>query len=137
MIDHRPIVMEFTIYTVASAVALVLDYAIYWLLVAKFGIAIGPAAAAGYVVGLLLAYVLMTFGVFARRSRPRSRLSEAALFVLSGLLGLGLTFATATLVSNLTNGNLHAAKLAAVGTSFGAVYLFRKFVVFRSFTKPG
>ena len=134
--DERPLIAirEFATYTAASAIALALDYAVYWLLAGRLGI--GPAAAVGYAVGLVLAYVLMSFGVFAHRARTRRRRSQAALFLVSGLIGLALTYVTATLVSRLTGGNLHAAKLTAVATSFVTVYLFRKFVVFGGSATP-
>lgn len=121
---------ELLAYTAASAVALALDYAVYWLLAARLGIGIGAAAAAGYGAALLLAYGLMSRRVFARRWLARRRGFEAMLFALSGLLGLALTFVTASLVDRL-GGSLHAAKLTAVAVSFVTVFLVRKFIVFR------
>lgn len=126
--------MEFLKYTTASAAALALDYGVYWLLAGGLGIDVGPAAALGYAVGMLLAYLLLSAGVFRGRWLSGRRGIEATLFVLSGLVGLVLTFVTATLVHQLAGGSLHVAKFAAVAVSFVTVYLIRKFVVFR---RPG
>lgn len=121
--------LEIVTYIAASAVALALDYGVYWSLAGSLAIDIGTAAAVGYMAGLALAYIFMTYGVFAHRSGARRRSAEAGLFLLSGLLGIALTYVTASLVSGL-GGSLHEAKLAAVAISFVTVYLFRKFVVF-------
>lgn len=126
--------MEFLKYTAASAVALGLDYSVYWALAGWFGVSIGAAAAIGYGAGLLLAYLLLSNGVFPRRWLAGRRGIEVALFALSGAIGLVLTYVTATLVDRLAGGNLHAAKLSAVAASFVSVYLIRKFIVFR---QPG
>ena len=134
MNDRAPIspLLELLKYTAASGMALALDYSVYWLLAGPFGVSIGISAMAGYAIGMLLAYLLMTFGVFSNTDGRRRRAAEAMLFIVSGMLGLGLTYVVATTVSLLTDENLHAAKLAAVAVSFVAVYLFRRFVVFRS-----
>lgn len=121
---------EFIAYTAASAIALALDYAVYWFLAQSLGMAVGAAAAAGYGAGLVLAYGLISRGVFARRWLAGRRGLEALLFALSGLLGLALTYVTASLVDRW-GGSLHAAKLSAVAVSFITVFLVRRFIVFR------
>lgn len=123
--------MEFLKYTAASAAALALDYGVYWLMAGQLGVGIGPAAALGYGAGMVLAYLLLSAGVFRGRWLAGRRGIEATLFLISGLAGLALTYVTATLVHQLAGGSLHAAKIAAVAVSFVTVYLIRKFVVFR------
>ena len=59
--------MEFLKYTAASAAALALDYGVYWLLAGQLGVGIGPAAALGYGAGMVLAYLLLSAGVFRGR----------------------------------------------------------------------
>lgn len=123
--------MEFLKYTAASALALALDYAVYWLLAGGAGIGIGPAAAAGYGAGMVLAYLLLSARVFPGRWLSARRGIEASLFAVSGMVGLVLTYVTASLVHQLAGGSLHVAKLSAVAVSFVSVYLIRKFIVFR------
>lgn len=129
--QRRRELIEFLAYFAASAVALGVDYGCYWLLATRGGLSLGAAAAAGYMIGLAVAYVLMSFVVFPGRWLSGRRGSEAVLFALSGLLGLVLTYFTATLVARLSGGGLHVAKLAAVAVSFLSVFLFRKLVIYR------
>lgn len=121
---------ELVAYTVASFVALLVDYGTYWLLAALWGVALGPAAAVGYVVGMAVSYLLLTQLVFLRRRHAERPAYEVWLFCLSGLLGVTLTYATVSILSNFAGADLHTAKLAAVVVSFVIVYLFRKRVVF-------
>ena len=120
---------ELVFYTGASFVALLVDYATYWLLAALGGMAIATAAVVGYITGLAVSYLLLTQLVFLRRRHAGRPAHEMLLFCASGLLGVALTYVTVS-ISTLAGANLHAAKLAAVAVSFVAVYLFRKFIVF-------
>lgn len=121
---------QLAFYTVASFVALLVDYGMYWLLVALWGVALGPAAVVGYIIGMAVSYLLLTQLVFLRRRHAARPAYEVWLFCLSGLLGVTLTYVTVALLSNLAGADLHTAKLAAVAVSFVSVYLFRKRIVF-------
>lgn len=121
---------EFVLYTAASFAALVVDYGTYWLLAALAGLDLGIAAVLGYALGLGVSYVLLTRRVFTRRRLAGRRAVEVGLFGLSGLVGLVITYVTVSVLHAAAGADLHGAKLAAVGLSFVAVYLFRKLVVF-------
>ena len=121
---------ELLLYTGASFVALLVDYATYWLLAALWGMELGTAAVVGYIVGLAVSYLLLTRLVFLRRRHAGRPAHEMLLFGASGLLGVALTYFTVSILSGFAGANLHVAKLAAVAVSFVAVYLFRKYVVF-------
>lgn len=121
---------EFVLYTAISFVALVIDYGAYWLLAVQFGIGLGAAAALGYSLGLIVSYVLLTRSVFIRGRLSGRKGFEMSLFALSGIIGLILTYATVSLLHSFAGADMHGAKLAAIGISFVAVYLFRKLVVF-------
>lgn len=121
---------EFVLYTAASLMALLVDYATYWILATAGGLELAPAAALGYMVGLAVSYLLLTRAVFLQRRHARRPGYEMLLFFLSGLLGVTFTYVTVSLLSSLAGADLHTAKLAAVGVSFISVYLFRKLVVF-------
>lgn len=123
-------VRQLAFYTVASFVALLVDYGVYWLLAALGGMALGPAAAVGYIIGMAVSYLLLTQLVFLRRRHAGRPAYEVWLFIVSGLLGVTLTYVTVSVLSSLAGADLHRAKLAAVAVSFVAVYLFRKHVVF-------
>jgi len=129
--------LQFAKYTAASALALSLDYTVYWSLVKQLGFEISTAASVGYLCGLAVTYGLMSRKVFSPGWLSGRRTVEAVLFALSGLLGLCLTFATALLVDRWLGAGLHQAKLAAIFVSFFSVYLFRRFVVFRPPSRNG
>lgn len=117
-------------YIAVSAAALALDTVIT-LNLTWSGFAPALAAAAGYVIGLTLHWVLSRRFVFAAElaSAPGARARQAALFVLSGLGGLICTVATFT--GALALGLVApVAKAIAVIVSFCAVYLVRRHFIF-------
>lgn len=133
--DLATSVREFIKYFLASAIALVVDYGTYWSLVKVKAMDLPTAAVAGYAVGLVVAYFLISQGVFTNGWLRERRKIEALLFALSGLLGIGLTYVSVALFVMLFGESVHGAKLVAVAISFAGVYLFRKTVVFRDQNK--
>jgi putative flippase GtrA len=89
----------------------------------------GAAACAGYLFGILVHWVLSVRFVFRDRLSRRASHAQRLSFVLSALLGLGVTVG---IVSLATHAGLPAApaKAIAVAVSFTLVYLVRKHVVF-------
>lgn len=127
---------ELAFYTAASLLALLVDYGTYWLLAAVWGMELGSAAVVGYLVGMVVSYLLLTRAVFLQRRHAGRPAYEVLLFCLSGILGVTLTYLTVTLLNRFAGADLHSAKLAAVGVSFITVYLFRKNVVFAPSSPP-
>ncbi len=120
----------FTRYLAASIVALAFDVASFSTLVATH-ISATTASAIGYCVGIIIHWMVSAHYVFPGKTRDGSALQwQRVLFAGSALLGLAITVATVTLLSNL---GVHAiaAKGVAVGISFVAVYAARKWGVFR------
>ena len=128
--------VTFLRYTAISAVALVLDYGVYWALASTGRLGVGLAAAVGYSCGLVLAYVLMSARLFRGGWLAGRRPAEAALFAVSGLIGVMLSYGVTEAYVGLVANNLHAAKIAATLVSFIVVYAFRKYVVFRPAAEP-
>jgi putative flippase GtrA len=124
---HR---FTFTRYLAASIIALAFDMAIFSSLVA---VQMQPiyASAAGYCAGIVIHWAVSANFVFTGKARAGAHLQlQRILFAGSALVGLAITMAT---VWALTNMGTHAvaAKGAAVGISFIAVYILRKYGVFR------
>ena len=117
-------------YLLASALALLIDYSCYWALATLLGIDLARAALAGYCVGLVVAYLVISQKVFANGWLRSRRYHEAALFLLSGLIGMALTFSTVTFYVSQFGDQVHGAKLSAVAVSFVGVYAFRRYIVF-------
>lgn len=119
-------------YLVASALSLGIDLGSFMLLLA-IGAAAAPAAAAGYALGILAHWLISSRKVFADSvaSRGMERTRQKAMFVISALVGLGLT-------TVMVGAGAHAgidprlAKLAAIATSFTATWLLRSRIIFTS-----
>ena len=122
---------RFNIYSLCSFFALICDCVIYYSLLIAGLFNIPVAASLGYLGGLLIAYMLLIrYVFFDKRSRDRSL--ELALFILSGFLGVFLTFISVKVYVSIFEENIFRAKFFAVSISFITIYLFRRLVVFRS-----
>ena len=117
-------------YIGVSAAALGIDMGIFLALIAG-GTVATVAAGIGYGTGILVHWLLSSRMVFADRlaQSGSGRNKQKALFVVSALLGLGLTMA---IVGGCTSAGIDAriAKIVAIGVSFNATYFLRKLVVF-------
>lgn len=119
-------------YLVASALSLGIDLGSFMALLA-IGAAAAPAAAAGYALGILAHWLISSRKVFADSvaSHGSARTRQKAMFVISALVGLGLT-------TVMVGAGSHAgidprlAKLAAIGTSFAVTWLLRSRIIFIS-----
>ena len=119
-----------TRYLLASVVSLAFDVALFMVLVA-FLFDPGWASAAGYSAGIIVHWLISSSFVFPGKARDGAALQLQRLgFIATAVLGLGITVA---MVSGLTSAGVLPvmAKAAAVAVSFFAVYLTRKYGVFR------
>ena len=119
-----------TRYLLASIVSLAFDVALFMVLVA-FAADPGWAAAAGYSAGIVVHWLISSTFVFPGKTREGGALQLQRLgFIGTAVLGLGITV---SIVSGLTELGILpvVAKGAAVFVSFFAVYVTRKYGVFR------
>jgi putative flippase GtrA len=119
-----------TRYLLASVVSLAFDVALFMVLVA-FATDPGWASAAGYSAGIIVHWLISSSFVFPGKTRQGAALHLQRIgFIGTAILGLGITV---SIVSALTElGSLPVvAKGVAVAVSFFAVYLTRRFGVFR------
>lgn len=95
------------------------------------GIAPALCAAAGYMIGLALHWVLSSRFVFAAElaGDRAARSRQAALFFASGFGGLAVTVAAFTSAVSIGAPAL-LAKAISVAVSFCAVYLVRRHLIF-------
>lgn len=133
---RRPIILRiadvrFIRYLIASVGALAVDFGTFLALMA-LGLMAVPASAIGYSFGILAHWLMSSRAVFQDRvadaGTQRSR--QKALFVISALVGLGLT----TVIVGFGDwGGIdpRLAKLAAIVVSFIATWVIRAKVVFR------
>lgn len=119
-------------YIAASAIALAVDIGSFLALLALDAPA-AAAAASGYSLGIVAHWLVSSRAVFtagvAERGPERTR--QKALFVVSALLGLGLTTAIVGL-GGLAGLDPRLAKLIAILASFTLTWLMREKIVFRA-----
>ena len=117
-------------YIGVSAVALVIDMSVFLALIAGTMVA-SIAAGIGYGVGIVVHWSLSSRMVFADRvaQSGTGRGKQKALFIMSAVLGLGLTMMIVG-VGTRIGIDARIAKIIAIGVSFNATYFLRKFVVF-------
>jgi putative flippase GtrA len=120
----------YTRYLGASAASLGVDFATFMAALSA-GLPPALAAAFGYAAGILCHWLISSRIVFVGRVAADSpgRRQQQALFVLSALVGLGITTAIVGLGSRYGI-DPRIAKGIAIVISFQATYMLRKKVVF-------
>jgi putative flippase GtrA len=120
----------YTRYLGASAASLGVDFATFMAALSA-GLPPALAAAFGYAAGILCHWLISSRIVFVGRVAADSpgRRQQQALFVLSALVGLGITTAIVGLGSRYGI-DPRIAKGIAIVISFQATYVLRKKVVF-------
>ena len=117
-------------YVGASAVSLGVDFAIF---MAALSVGVPPAAAAacGYIIGIVCHWLISSRMVFVGHvaEEAASRRQQQALFVVSALVGLGITTGIVGIGSRYGL-DPRIAKGIAIVVSFQATYVIRKKVVF-------
>lgn len=119
-----------TRYLLASIVSLAFDVAFFMVLVA-FMFDPGVSSAIGYSAGIVVHWLISSSFVFPGKTRDGAALQLQRLgFIGTAILGLGITVSIVSWLTDL--GALPVvAKGVAVFVSFFAVYLTRKYGVFR------
>jgi putative flippase GtrA len=116
-------------YGAASAAALVLDTGLLLILNSGFGVHYLVASAIGFLSGLALVYWLSVCCVFddSRVLRPSQ---EIAGFLVTGLIGLGLTELLMALLVGSFDLSAPLAKIPTVGAVFSFNFLSRRMLLF-------
>ncbi|NVE95279.1 GtrA family protein [Altererythrobacter sp. JGD-16] len=123
--------VRFVRYVLASVGALAADVGAFLGLLAM-GMAAAPASAIGYSIGIIVHWLFSSRAVFHETVAQErgARTWQKTLFVLSALVGLGLTTAIVGL-GDAAGFDPRLAKLAAIAVSFTATWLLRAQIVFR------
>jgi putative flippase GtrA len=120
----------YTRYIGASVVALGIDFCIF-MAALSLGMPPAIAAAIGYISGIVCHWLISSRMVFTAQlaASATGRRQQQALFVLSALVGLGITTGIVGLGSRYGL-DPRLAKGVAIVVSFQATYVLRKEVVF-------
>ncbi len=119
-------------YLFASGLALGTDAGLFLLLLGG-GVAPVAASALGYIMGILVHWLVSSRLVFADGTAVRGsgeRHRQKWLFVGSALVGLAVTTAIVG-IGSAFGPDPRLAKLAAIVVSFQTTYLLRRHIVFR------
>lgn len=117
-------------YIGASIVSLGVDFAVF-LATLSLGILPAIAAATGYIAGIVCHWAISSRLVFTAQiaASAAGRRQQQALFVLSALVGLGITTGIVGIGSRYGL-DPRIAKGVAIVVSFQATYVLRRKVVF-------
>lgn len=121
---------QFFQYFLVSLGCLLVDLMAYWALL-KIHLSAPNAAVIAYALGLLLAYQQMKKRIFKSGWLNDHRKSEFFMFLLSGVLGVAVTYLVVYFGTNVAGESASTSKAAAVAFSFVSVFLFRKYLIFR------
>lgn len=122
---------EFIRYGFASAIALLADLGLLWLLTDVVGVPYLLSGAIAFAAGLVVIYVLSVVWVFAARAIT-NRAAEFALFSLVGLVGLGFNEAILYALTGILGVHYLGSKIASVVIVFTWNFAARKWLLFRS-----
>ena len=124
--------IRFVRYLLASVGALAVDVGAFLALLAMGAVA-APASAAGYSLGILAHWLMSSRAVFQDNvaAHGMARTRQKGLFVVSALVGLGLTTLIVG-VGDYSGVDPRLAKFVAILASFTATWLIRARIVFRT-----
>lgn len=120
--------LEFAKYFIVSLIALLVDAGLLLVLARQMHYAL--AATIGFVTGAFVHYLLSVAFVFRRRKLEHRRWLESSLFVLFGVVALGVNVAVIAFCVELFATPLLVAKIIAAGFSFLVGYFLRKLALF-------
>ncbi len=120
----------YTRYVGASLVSLGIDFAVF-MAALSLGVPPAIAAATGYIAGIFCNWAVSSRFVFAAQiaASASGKHQQQALFLLSALVGLGITTGIVGIGTRF-GCDPRLAKVVAIVVSFQATYVLRKKVVF-------
>jgi putative flippase GtrA len=116
-------------YTLVSALALALDFALY---LALTSLAVWPplAGVLSYAAGTVLHYLLSVRFVFDARATDKAHARLFSEFAVTGVSGMAATAIVIAAATDLAGASALPAKILAAGVSFLLVFALRRAVVF-------
>ena len=132
-LQRRPVALQLLRFVVVGVANTLTTYAVIWLLHARGGVAVGPASAAGYAVGMVQGFALNRFWTFASDDHRLPVAAQLAGFVAVNLLcGALFTRANVWLSGRLP---LFVASVAATALVVPLSFVLNR-LVFRAARAP-
>lgn len=125
----KNLIKEAVGYGAASAVALVADMGMLWILVRFFDWGYLAAASTSFMSGAVVAYVLSLKFAFTQH-RLRNQQLEFVSFVAIGLMGLGINAAVISVAVRYFGLHYLLAKCVAAGFTFICNFIARRQILF-------
>ena len=122
---------EFIRYFAASFVALAVDIGVLWLLTSIFGVEYLLSAAVSFLLGLTIVYLASIYWIFETRNM-RSPGVEFGIFLIIGLIGLGINEGVLWLLTGGLGLYYLVSKIASVFIVFSWNFLARKYFLFKT-----
>lgn len=119
-------------YGLSGGLAFAVDFGVLWLLTDVCGLHYLIGAAAGYIAGLVITYLLSIRWIFDKR-RMNSQVAEFGIFALIGLAGLLLTQGLMYVFTDLWLGESHYLLAKVFTTVIVSLFnfLLKKYFLFR------
>jgi putative flippase GtrA len=124
-------VREFVRYFAASAVALVVDALLLYVLTSIVGVPYLYSGAIAFLLGLVIVYVLSIVWVFEHRTSVHPGV-EFLVFALIGLVGLGVNEGVLYVLTGIYGVYYLVSKIASVVVVFTWNFFARKYMLFRA-----
>lgn len=90
-VDRKELIISFAKYLVAGGGGFICDYLTLFVLYQVWGLHYLAAAAVAFVAGVLFVYFVSNQWVFDKRKLRHNQMLEFGIFLLIGVIGLGLT----------------------------------------------
>lgn len=123
------ILLQLFRYTFVGGLAFVVDFGLLWLLTAQAHMHYLASAAAAFVAGLLVNYVLSKLWVF-NKSSYKNKMAEFLVFALIGVIGLGLTELLMWLFTDGANMYYIVSKMLTTAIVYFWNFFARKIIIF-------
>ena len=133
-IKRNQFLIQLIRYCLSGGIAFIADFGLTVLLKEKGDVPPTLAATAGYIIGLIITYLLSIFWIFDQH-RFSNRMWEFLIFAGIGLIGIAITFLCMQLLSAHWQIHYIIAKLTAVVLTTLWNFLAKKYILF-SKTKP-
>lgn len=124
------VLFEFVRYFGASFAALAVDLATFSIAIRAVGLSWPVAAALGFVLGMMIAYILSVRYVFSKRTLGQRPWLEFINFLVIGLFGLAVTQAVLWITIDGIGLSPELSKLLAAGITFTFNFVVRKVLLF-------
>jgi len=120
---------EFLAYMTVSAIALVVDLAVLYVLAVLLALDKPASALVAYCVGFVVHYALAVSHVFEYRRYAQRKGIELTMYALAGVAGATASYVI-VLAGTMLAASLWASKAVAVVVSFAIAYSLRRYLLF-------